>query len=271
MTPRTQSKSRLCGEKGRCWSCACVHVSGSERGSVRRAWSQALLDKNTQRVSRSVGFTFVGVDTDRVPPDWSMHSLPPPPPLEIMRTLHLRRNPLLLLIFVFFVLCVHDGVQRVIHGGVIPGETKTWTLCNSQQEEDFKPLKPSDSPFILMVDRGECTFASKVCIDCAALCCAVLCRWCVRAPWGSREPHALLSARSCIFEFVSVRECGREQRESEYTGCLCDVTRKRLDATLSKVRGYMCGVLSWKKKCALVGACAGCCVMNPSLEARAAR
>eukprot|EP00903_Cladosiphon_okamuranus_P010383 g9822.t1 len=52
--------------------------------------------------------------------------------------------------------------ERLIHGGVKLGQRKTWTLCNSQEEEDFTPLVPSDSPYILMVDRGECTFASKV-------------------------------------------------------------------------------------------------------------
>eukprot|EP00752_Nemacystus_decipiens_P010339 g9211.t1 len=52
--------------------------------------------------------------------------------------------------------------ERLIHGGVKLGERKVWTLCNSQEEEDFTPLVPSDSPYILMVDRGDCTFASKV-------------------------------------------------------------------------------------------------------------
>lgn len=55
-----------------------------------------------------------------------------------------------------------DRWQRLIHGGVKLGQRKTWTLCNAQEEEDFTPLVPSDSPYILMVDRGECTFASKV-------------------------------------------------------------------------------------------------------------
>ena len=59
--------------------------------------------------------------------------------------------------------CALRWSQRLIHGGVKLGERKTWTLCNSQEEEDFTPLVPEDSPYILMVDRGECTFASKVC------------------------------------------------------------------------------------------------------------
>ena len=52
-------------------------------------------------------------------------------------------------------------VQRLLHGGVTEGSQKTWTLCNSDDVVAFKTIMPEDSPFILMVDRGDCTFVSK--------------------------------------------------------------------------------------------------------------
>ncbi|CAM9763490.1 unnamed protein product [Ectocarpus sp. 4 AP-2014] len=54
--------------------------------------------------------------------------------------------------------------ERVIHGGVQPGiAVRTWTLCSSEDVElVLSVLPPNSSPFILMVDRGECTFANKV-------------------------------------------------------------------------------------------------------------
>ncbi|CAN0096518.1 unnamed protein product, partial [Laminaria digitata] len=52
--------------------------------------------------------------------------------------------------------------QRLIHGGISDGVQKTWTLCSVDDVAAFTQRMPSDSPFILMVDRGECTFASKV-------------------------------------------------------------------------------------------------------------
>ncbi|CAM9683148.1 unnamed protein product [Ectocarpus sp. 6 AP-2014] len=54
--------------------------------------------------------------------------------------------------------------ERVIHGGVQPGiAVRTWTLCSSEDVELVLSMLPPDfSPFILMVDRGECTFATKV-------------------------------------------------------------------------------------------------------------
>lgn len=55
------------------------------------------------------------------------------------------------------------GVQRLIHGGVSDGVQSTWTLCSGEDVAAFTQMVPSDTPFILMVDRGECTFASKVC------------------------------------------------------------------------------------------------------------
>lgn len=55
------------------------------------------------------------------------------------------------------------GNQRIIHGGVIDGGMKSWTLCTTVEQSDFSP-GDSDKPFILMVDRGDCTFASKVCL-----------------------------------------------------------------------------------------------------------
>ncbi|CAN0512218.1 unnamed protein product, partial [Ectocarpus sp. 12 AP-2014] len=56
------------------------------------------------------------------------------------------------------------GVRRVIHGGVQPGKAvRKWTLCSSEDVElVLSMLPPDSSPFILMVDRGECTFATKV-------------------------------------------------------------------------------------------------------------
>ncbi|CAN0457858.1 unnamed protein product, partial [Ascophyllum nodosum] len=52
--------------------------------------------------------------------------------------------------------------ERLIHGGVAKGSQKTWTLCSSDDVVAFETIMPEDSPFILMVDRGNCTFVSKV-------------------------------------------------------------------------------------------------------------
>ncbi|CAM9430404.1 unnamed protein product [Scytosiphon promiscuus] len=52
--------------------------------------------------------------------------------------------------------------ERLVHGGVSAGESKTWTLCSNEDEEAVPPMVPDGTPFILMVDRGECTFAHKV-------------------------------------------------------------------------------------------------------------
>ncbi|CAM9555071.1 unnamed protein product [Pylaiella littoralis] len=52
--------------------------------------------------------------------------------------------------------------ERLIHGGVKKGEKVTWNLCTNEDAEAVAPLVPEDAPFILMVDRGVCTFASKV-------------------------------------------------------------------------------------------------------------
>ncbi|CBN77735.1 conserved unknown protein [Ectocarpus siliculosus] len=53
--------------------------------------------------------------------------------------------------------------ERVIHGGVQPGKAvRAWTLCSIEDAELVLPILPPDSsPFILMVDRGECTFVTK--------------------------------------------------------------------------------------------------------------
>lgn len=50
--------------------------------------------------------------------------------------------------------------QRLIHGGVYRGEWATWTLCEPDHAQKFD--KRGDTPFILMIDRGDCTFAKKV-------------------------------------------------------------------------------------------------------------
>lgn len=55
------------------------------------------------------------------------------------------------------------GTQRLVHGGITLGSRKTWTLCDNEEASEVGPRLPEDSPFILMVDRGDCTFASKVC------------------------------------------------------------------------------------------------------------
>ncbi|CAN0156978.1 unnamed protein product, partial [Hapterophycus canaliculatus] len=52
--------------------------------------------------------------------------------------------------------------ERLVHGGVSLDESKTWTLCSNEDEEAIPPMVPDGTPFILMVDRGECTFAHKV-------------------------------------------------------------------------------------------------------------
>jgi len=54
--------------------------------------------------------------------------------------------------------------QRLVHGGNRVGEKmESWTLCTSEEEDAFrKSMNQGDPPFILMVDRGDCTFASKV-------------------------------------------------------------------------------------------------------------
>lgn len=54
--------------------------------------------------------------------------------------------------------------QRLVHGGVYKGTVRKWTLCTSEEEDAFRNSRvlQGDPPFILMVDRGECTFANKV-------------------------------------------------------------------------------------------------------------
>lgn len=49
----------------------------------------------------------------------------------------------------------------MVHGGVRLQERKVWTLCSNEEAAEFS-LDVPDTPFILMVDRGDCTFASKV-------------------------------------------------------------------------------------------------------------
>ncbi|CAM9354352.1 unnamed protein product, partial [Discosporangium mesarthrocarpum] len=54
--------------------------------------------------------------------------------------------------------------ERLLHGGIVEmGRRTTWTLCDDTDADKFKP--PVDymkNPFIVMVDRGNCTFATKV-------------------------------------------------------------------------------------------------------------
>lgn len=52
------------------------------------------------------------------------------------------------------------SLQRLVHGGIKPGSKTVWNLCSSEDAVDFD--SGDDTPFILMIDRGDCTFAKKV-------------------------------------------------------------------------------------------------------------
>ncbi|CAM9249510.1 unnamed protein product, partial [Choristocarpus tenellus] len=52
--------------------------------------------------------------------------------------------------------------ERLLHGGLMTkGVSKTWTLCDDKEAAMFAPPE-SNTPYILMIDRGNCTFANKV-------------------------------------------------------------------------------------------------------------